>query len=1154
MQKTYSYILFATVVFTILLFPVVANAQGTQAEFGQNRVQYKTFTWQFFESKNFVTYFYMGGQENGKYAVQYAEKVLPELEQLMEYRMKDRIEIMVYNDLSDLNQSNIGIGTPVHNTGGQTQIIKNKMFIYFNGDHSHFEEQIKKGIAQIMLSHLMFGGNFQEVLQNAVLMNLPQWFVMGLIEYVGKNWDANLDDRLKDAILTGRFKKINNLRGEEAAFFGHAFWHYVEEKYGKSTVNNLLYVTRTNRNLENGLMFIMGGNMKTALADFYSYYYQIFSKENDGRDIPNVADISKTRIKTNRAYRQLKLSEDATRIAYTSNDMGRWRVHTQNIETNKKKKILRGGHRTNTQKTDYQFPLLAWSPDNKTLAVIFEKRDKLRLLLYDSEAKKRNKAFITKFQSVHDFCFGEDSKTLIMSAINRGRSDVYTYFIPSTTVQQLTNDHYDDINVSWFKSETHKGILFASNRISDTLTTASLDTNTLSSNFDIYFIDRNRTDNILTKITNTPHISETNPQQYSEKYFSFLSAESGIQNRYLGYVKNIFLRDDSVYFFKDSTIVNPVWNVEELETEPDSFKINKVYKDVGEVFPQTNYVSNIVEEDIKYRSRKTAKLMLIDGYPKFFISALPSEEINEYLPPFSKTHYENFRRRKVEAQSKKEKEALQKIIEKQKQIEELASDTTELIDEPVLFFQSEFNTAPENNVRFTRRNDGSLVLDIAPAEEKQEPVFRFNKVLPYQLRFSTDYVTLNLDNSLIATRYQKYTPGNPGFDNPALGPMFTLGTADLFENYRITGGFRFPFNFSDSEYFLAYEALKKRMDKRIMYYRSSTRQVFDSEVPYFGITPLITAIEAKQKTNFIELRLNYAIDVIRSVRNSLAFRNDRTVFLSTDQISLRIPTYAENWLIYRFEYVFDRTIKTGLNLMNGLRFKVYAEIQKEFEMKSRNVVNDFNLKLPSINDAYLGMIGFDIRHYQKIHKEIIWANRFAYGNSFGTRKMLYYLGGVDSWIGLNQRFDNSIPVNEANNYAFQTIVTNMRGFRQNVRNGNNYAVINSELRIPIFSSLIHRPIRSEFVKNFQVVGFTDIGTAWEGFNPYAKENPLFTETIGGPPVTVVVNYYRNPIVVGYGVGVRSILLGYFIRLDVGWGNDSGRVGRPIAYLSFSTDF
>jgi hypothetical protein len=274
--------------------------------------------------------------------------------------------------------------------------------------------------------------------------------------------------------------------------------------------------------------------------------------------------------------------------------------------------------------------------------------------------------------------------------------------------------------------------------------------------------------------------------------------------------------------------------------------------------------------------------------------------------------------------------------------------------------------------------------------------------------------------------------------------------------------------------------------------------------------------------------------------------------LATDQISLNIPTYNENWLFYRTEYVFDNTIKTGMNLMNGLRFKVFGEIHKEFLMKERTVFNSVDVKLPNFNNAYLGVYGFDIRHYQKVHKEIIWANRFSYGGSFGTRKLLYYLGGVDSWIA--PRFNGEIPVNQNNNYSFQTIVTNMRGFRQNIRNGNNYAVINSELRIPLFTYLFHAPIRSAFIKNFQLVAFTDIGTAWEGFNPYSKDNPIFTGIIGAPPVTVEVDYYRNPFVTGYGAGIRSVLLGYFFRFDVAWGNDSGRVGKPMFYFSLTTDF
>lgn len=96
-------------------------------------------------------------------------------------------------------------------------------------------------------------------------------------------------------------------------------------------------------------------------------------------------------------------------------------------------------------------------------------------------------------------------------------------------------------------------------------------------------------------------------------------------------------------------------------------------------------------------------------------------------------------------------------------------------------------------------------------------------------------------------------------------------------------------------------------------------------------------------------------------------------------------------------------------------------------------------------------IGYDVRHYFILHKNILWANRISGASSFGQRKIAYYLGGVDSWI--NPKFDNTIPVDQNNNYAFQAIATNMRGFPINTRNGNSFMVINSELRVPLFSYL-----------------------------------------------------------------------------------------------------
>jgi hypothetical protein len=167
------------------------------------------------------------------------------------------------------------------------------------------------------------------------------------------------------------------------------------------------------------------------------------------------------------------------------------------------------------------------------------------------------------------------------------------------------------------------------------------------------------------------------------------------------------------------------------------------------------------------------------------------------------------------------------------------------------------------------------------------------------------------------------------------------------------------------------------------------------------------------------------------------------------------------------------------------------------------------------------------------------------------------LGSVDNWTNLSrnvQTFDQSVPIDYSKNYAFQTLATNMRGFTQNIRNGNNFAVINSELRLPVFRYLANRPISSSLLNNFQIVGFFDAGTAWSGLHPWSGENAYDTETFDNGPVQVVIDSNRDPIVFGYGYGVRTRIFGYFLRLDWAYGIENNTLLPRIFYLSLNLDF
>ena len=196
--------------------------------------------------------------------------------------------------------------------------------------------------------------------------------------------------------------------------------------------------------------------------------------------------------------------------------------------------------------------------------------------------------------------------------------------------------------------------------------------------------------------------------------------------------------------------------------------------------------------------------------------------------------------------------------------------------------------------------------------------------------------------------------------------------------------------------------------------------------------------------------------------------------------------------------------------------------------------------------------GIDARNYIELDRHTIFATRLASQVSFGSEKILYYLGGTDGW--LFPGFNNETQTATNENYAYQVPTPNLRGFQYNIRNGNNFALLNAELRVPFVRYMSKGTISSSFLNNLQLVGFFDVGTAWNGWNPFAKYNPLNTVFISQPGIDIKVNYFRNPIVFGYGGGLRFLLFGYFVRLDYAKGWDTGNIGKPKIYVSLGTDF
>ena len=1027
----------STFLVTILVFfsGFFAFAQTSQVRFGKNRVQYhRDFDeWSQYESDNFITYWYGEGRNVGQAVVQLAEYDFNYIQNILEHRVNEKIQIIVYTDLTDLKQSNIGSEEAFVNTGGQTKIVGNKIFVYFNGDHNHLRRQIREGIASVYLEAMLFGSNLQEIVQNAVMMNLPEWFKAGLISFVGESWDPNLDNQLRDILLGEDFRDFNRFSEENPTLAGHSLWYFIDQNYGSTMVSNLLYLTRINRSVESGFLYVLGNSYEMVVDQWYNFFYNRYQTDLRTNQPPTGTELP---IKNKRKLpiSQVKLSPNGQNVVYVTNEIGKYKVFMQEVATGNRKQIFGGGFRNAFQATDYNYPLISWNPSGLEIAIIYEQRDVVKLLLYDiTTGKSKEEDFSSQYQRVYSLDYINPT-TLVISGAVRGFSDLFLYYIATRQTQRITNDFHDDLDATFVKIGNQRGILFSSNRPDSMLMSQRLDTILPINTFDIFYYDLENKSQELVRVTNTPLANERQPVPIDTTYFAYLSDQNGIYNRSVGYLEEYIHHYEQTVYFNDGTdyVIPLDSSLASLDsTLIDTVIISPVIKKRSITYPTTNLDRNILEQNTAPRVNKQLDLIYRDGLYRLFIKPVNVEEqTNPLYTSFQQNRLaiwmEQLRKQgldnsaisllspsQIQTQTPifpveppevvpVEPPPIEEEIVEEDIPETVAAPDSIPEERPLILFQSEFD---DRDMIRKPRAEGEATIQLAspitPEDQPEMPLpllnnpiasgekpdvypFRPGRIVPYRLQFRTDYVTTQLDNSLLFEGLDSYAANPDGFEYPPPGILLKANFKDLFEDYEFEGGIRLPTTFNGLEYFAIYRDKKKRLDKSYAVY--SRLQRFSQESA--------TIVPQRSESNILlgQFGLGYPLDIFRSLRATTTLRRDRLTQLATDFSSFDTPTTNRQRIGIKLEYVFDNTLDVALNIKNGTRYKVYAEFMKSFDL---SLTDGFSLDL---REGAMGVIGLDARHYQRVLKHSVFAMRLAAATTFGSERILYYLGGVDNWL------------------------------------------------------------------------------------------------------------------------------------------------------------
>ncbi len=1112
------------VFFIIFFLPLAIYAQVNSVEFGKNRMQHTKFKWKFYQSPNFNTYISQNGVELGKFVSQVAEEELRSIENFIEYSLQRRANIVVYNTYNDFKSSNIGLGMDWQNSGGMTKLVNNKLVVYFDGNHTKLKNQIREGIARILTDNLLFGDDIGEFASNQALLDLPKWMVDGYIAYAGQAWSTEKDDELKSAILSGRYNSFYQFAFEKPTLAGQAFWNYIGEKYRKENITYLLYLARIYKNVNSACVRICKKKFKEVLSEFMQFQQDRYIKDIRQRKNQPKGQMTVSELIGKKDYFRFQANPNLKSNTYAALEFKKGIYSVRLLENFYDAKVLlKSGVLNNGNDVNPNYPILAWDGKGTRLLVIYWELGKIKMFVYDLIAKyKRYKQTIEGFDQILDASFMLDANTLVLSAVKNGHTDIFTYKIEEQKTEQITNDIYDDLDPTLVSFPNRVGIIFASNRPSGSA--PNKDTVIPSRyKYNIFMVDilNNSKEKQIAQLTNIKMGNARFPMQYNTNHFTFVSDENGIGNRWAGFFATQRNGLDTLYYIGDEILRNPIpkdfdstlmaWQ----KQEPDSVSYFQVYKDSTYTFPITNYQSSLLETRIAGNNGQVSEVRR-EGDFKFLYKLKVDEQA--------------LKKRNINA---KPTEYIKKALEEKKALEgkalqyraQTVIDTTPKAQ----FFQNEFaDELPDTTAKpLIGFNIGN----------KQNSLSK-SKLFDYRMKFNSDFLLAGFTNNILVNRYQPYAGGSGPIElnnGNNLNFSFRVGISELMEDIKFVGGIRFGANLADKDIMFSFQNMRKRIDWGLTYYRSNVTNFFNT-----SFTNILF-------TNLYQANASYAINEVKSVRASLGLRSDRGVLKPYDNASgspnpnaLAFKDTVSKFILSRFEYVHDNTLNPTQNIWNGLRYKVYMDINIP------TLKTALNEGKPTMN------FGFDARYYHKIYRNFIWAGRASADFSWGNQKLIYYLGGVDGWLG--PKFNNENRPAQDQQYAFQSLTVNMRGYRQNIANGNNAFVINSEFRLPLFSTFIDRPINNAFLRNFQLVQFVDLGTAWNGkYNGIKRPGDVITGN--NTPVIVRIDAGGlGPFAGGYGFGARTTLLGYFLKFDAGWPMKGIFRGKPVYYFALGFDF
>tara|TARA_B100000287_G_scaffold220673_2_gene208146 strand:- start:3017 stop:6133 length:3117 start_codon:yes stop_codon:yes gene_type:complete len=536
--------------------------------FGQNKVQYNEFDWNFIVSPNFNVYYYGDNHDLAIFTSKVAEESLDQIGKHLRWRSQKPIKIIVYTSHNDFQQTNIVNVYMSEGIGGVTELYKNRIVIPFEGSYAQFKHVIHHELVHAIINDMIYGGNVQGVLSGRVLLQVPLWANEGLAEFLSVDWDTKSDMVLRDLAIEENLPQVEQLNYSILAYKGgQSVWQYITKKYGREKVGEVFQQMRRTQNAEKGFESALGVDFEKLTEDWHDYLKkEYWSDINKREKLSDFSEKLTDRSKTKNFYNvSPAFSPDGNTIAYFTDQSGYMDLVLLNVSSGKqKKRLIRGNNSPDFEELKWLQPGLSWSPNGKQIAFASKSGEEDSIIIVNVKNGKYKKIPIG-LDGVFTTSWHPSGNKIAFIGQKNNSNDLYLIDLDDNVVTNLSNDIYSDFNPSW--SLDGSKIFFSSDRSNYK---PDIDMSELDfSNNDIFYYDLNTKS--VNQVTNTSY-HEDYPVVTKDNILFYTADYNGVHN--------IFMHNLDTDETKP--ITNVITGIQQIDVNRSSNKIVfSGYKDRG---------------------------------------------------------------------------------------------------------------------------------------------------------------------------------------------------------------------------------------------------------------------------------------------------------------------------------------------------------------------------------------------------------------------------------------------------------------------------------------------------------------------------------------------------------------------------------------------